>query len=157
MRAVVALCLLRLTCANAREAAHITSAVLLTIPLLALGCLLLATVAGVTYMLLWSDGDADVGQKTKGVRVLHSVAVGTSRAERIPRAEVAKHNTKQDCWIIVHSLVLDVTHYIPVHPGGESFLTNSAGKDASTSFDTVHDLGDIELYAPEVIIGVAAD
>lgn len=86
-----------------------------------------------------------------------TVQVGTNRAERIPRAEVARHNTKLDCWIVVHHLVLDVTHYIPVHPGGESFLTNNAGKDASNSFDTVHDLQDLELYAPEVIIGVTAD
>lgn len=32
-------------------------------------------------------------------------------------SEVAKHNKRDDCWIIVEGLVYDVTKYIPLHPG----------------------------------------
>lgn len=29
-----------------------------------------------------------------------------------------QHNTKDDCWIAVHSKVWDITHFINEHPGG---------------------------------------
>lgn len=42
-------------------------------------------------------------------------------------SEVAKHNTANDCWIIVDGKVYDVTDYIFDHPGGDSILTNAGG------------------------------
>eukprot|EP01036_Dinobryon_divergens_P035202 gene35202-45590_t len=44
--------------------------------------------------------------------------------------EVGKHNTREDCWIIVDGSVYDVTTYVDDHPGGDSIL-NNAGKDSS--------------------------
>jgi cytochrome b involved in lipid metabolism len=32
-------------------------------------------------------------------------------------AEVAKHNTADDCWIIVNGMVFDVTKFLAQHPG----------------------------------------
>ena len=48
-------------------------------------------------------------------------------------AEVAAHNTQDDCWIIVDDKVYDVTTYIAEHPGELSIL-NNAGKDSSVGF-----------------------
>ena len=44
--------------------------------------------------------------------------------------EVAKHNKRDDLWIIVKGKVYDVTSYLPVHQGGDSIL-KFAGKDAT--------------------------
>lgn len=44
--------------------------------------------------------------------------------------EVGKHNTREDCWIVVDGSVYDVTTYVDDHPGGDSIL-NNAGKDSS--------------------------
>ena len=32
--------------------------------------------------------------------------------------EVAKHNTKEDLWIVVKGIVMDVTNWLDEHPGG---------------------------------------
>jgi cytochrome b involved in lipid metabolism len=44
--------------------------------------------------------------------------------------EIAKHNSSEDCWIIVDGKVYDVTEYIDEHPGGDTIL-NNAGGDSS--------------------------
>ena len=53
------------------------------------------------------------------------------------RAEVQKHNTKDDCWLVYKNGVYDVTKYVPLHPGGESNITGFGGLDSSTAFDQV--------------------
>lgn len=42
--------------------------------------------------------------------------------------EVAKHNTKDDCWVIIHGFVCDVTNYLIHHPGGDKLVLKYAGK-----------------------------
>jgi Cytochrome b5-like Heme/Steroid binding domain len=37
-------------------------------------------------------------------------------------AEVAKHNTEGDCWVVVNGQVLDATKFLPDHPGGKKAI-----------------------------------
>ena len=53
----------------------------------------------------------------------------------IPAYEVARHNTCEDCWIMAHGKVYDVTSYIFQHPGGAGAILRNAGTDASAHFD----------------------
>ena len=54
-------------------------------------------------------------------------------------AEIKKHNTEEDCWIIVKDRVYDATQYLELHPGGmESILINSDGIDATEDFFAIH-------------------
>jgi len=67
--------------------------------------------------------------------------------------EVAKHNTEQDCWVVVNDNVMNVTSFLPDHPGGVLAIVTFAGKDASEEFNMVHPPDVIQKYAPDAIIG----
>ncbi|KAF8909852.1 Flavocytochrome c [Mucidula mucida] len=67
--------------------------------------------------------------------------------------EVAKHKTKDDCWVIVDGQVLDVTTFLPDHPGGEKAILLYGGRDATEEFNMLHDPKVIPRYAPDSVIG----
>ncbi|RKU47521.1 Cytochrome b2, mitochondrial precursor [Coniochaeta pulveracea] len=60
--------------------------------------------------------------------------------------EVAKHNTKDDCWVIVHGRAYDVTEFLPEHPGGQKIILKYAGKDATEEFEPIHPPDTLEKY-----------
>ena len=58
--------------------------------------------------------------------------------------EVSLHNTAHDAWIILNGEALDVTKWIPLHPGGEEAIARFLGKDASLEWNMIHTPGTIE-------------
>jgi L-lactate dehydrogenase (cytochrome) len=32
--------------------------------------------------------------------------------------EVAKHNKQEDCWVVIHGRVFDLSKFLQEHPGG---------------------------------------
>ncbi|CCL99242.1 uncharacterized protein FIBRA_01257 [Fibroporia radiculosa] len=52
--------------------------------------------------------------------------------------EVAAHASRDDCWIIVHGKVYDVTEFLPEHPGGQAIILKYAGKDATVAYEPIH-------------------
>lgn len=77
--------------------------------------------------------------------------------KRFTRAEVAKHNKESDCWCIIRGQVLNLTEFLPDHPGGKQSVLMYAGKDATKEFDLVHQAEVIEKYTPDAVIGVVSD
>merc|ERR1711953_1000890 len=68
-------------------------------------------------------------------------------------SEVAKHVTKDDCWVVVNGRVLNVTKFLPEHPGGELAIMTFAGKDATEEFNMLHPPDVIDKYAPDAVLG----
>lgn len=55
-------------------------------------------------------------------------------AKKYSKAEVAKHNTPDDAWMIISGKVYNVTKWITKHPGGNVIL-QGIGKDATSLFN----------------------
>jgi len=55
-------------------------------------------------------------------------------AAKYTLAEVAEHNEKGDCWMVIDGQVYDVSDYTS-HPGGDSIL-EGCGTDATVLFET---------------------
>ncbi len=67
--------------------------------------------------------------------------------------EVARHNTAEDCWIIVNGQVFDVTRFLAEHPGGKKVLLKVAGQDASAQFAQFHKPEVLVQYSPQLRLG----
>ncbi|OBT69941.1 hypothetical protein VE03_00625 [Pseudogymnoascus sp. 23342-1-I1] len=67
--------------------------------------------------------------------------------------EVAKHNTKEDLWVVVKGVVMDVSDWLDEHPGGPQAIMNFMGKDATEEFEMLHDDEVIPKYAAKQVIG----
>ncbi|GAD92858.1 mitochondrial cytochrome b2, putative [Paecilomyces variotii No. 5] len=67
-------------------------------------------------------------------------------APKLTGAEIAKHDNKDSCWVIVHGKAYDVTEFLPEHPGGQKIILKYAGKDATEEFDPIHPPDTLDKY-----------
>jgi len=66
-------------------------------------------------------------------------------------AEVAKHNSAADCWLIISGKVYNVTGYLSSHPGGADAITPFCGADATTAFLTKGGNGSHSSFAASLL------
>jgi hypothetical protein len=57
----------------------------------------------------------------------HSAYFWPQAMGNIDGAEVAKHNSKKSCWIVLDSKAYDVTSFLGEHPGGAPIILRNAG------------------------------
>eukprot|EP00929_Paragymnodinium_shiwhaense_P016924 TRINITY_DN12567_c0_g1_i1.p1 TRINITY_DN12567_c0_g1~~TRINITY_DN12567_c0_g1_i1.p1 ORF type:complete len:138 (-),score=50.36 TRINITY_DN12567_c0_g1_i1:329-742(-) len=56
----------------------------------------------------------------------------------ISMEEVKKHNTADDCWMVVHGLVVNLPKdFLDDHPGGPEVVLELAGQDATEAFEDI--------------------
>uniref|UniRef100_A0A1J3EAJ8 Cytochrome B5-like protein n=1 Tax=Noccaea caerulescens TaxID=107243 RepID=A0A1J3EAJ8_NOCCA len=56
-----------------------------------------------------------------------------SKPKSYSKSEIAAHNKRDDCWIIIKDKVYDITSYVEEHPGGDAILDH-AGDDSTDGF-----------------------
>ncbi|CAE6537965.1 unnamed protein product [Rhizoctonia solani] len=105
------------------------------------------------------DADPSRGQKKSG----HARAkTQTPQTENlISYDEVRKHNTRESCWVVIQGQVcliyhecVDITEFIPKHPGGVKPILANAGTDATEIYESIHAKGLIEkMLSPSQHIG----
>jgi len=64
-------------------------------------------------------------------------------------AEVARHDSAEDCWLILEDVVYDITPFVAAHPGGDVML-RGCGKDATWFFQERGDGGGHSQAASEM-------
>lgn len=62
--------------------------------------------------------------------------VAASNTMTLNMAEIAKHNSKSDCWLLISGKVYDITDYFGSHPGGNSTMAPTCGEDATAAYAT---------------------
>ncbi|KAK3115213.1 hypothetical protein LTR53_005670 [Teratosphaeriaceae sp. CCFEE 6253] len=72
-------------------------------------------------------------------------------ARKVSVADITKHATADDCWIVVNGKVYDLSKFAPDHPGGPDMIYKYAGKDGTKTYNQYHaaDLIEKELSDDE--------
>jgi len=58
--------------------------------------------------------------------------------EGVPLSEVQIHNHRRDCWVVLNGKVYDLSRFVSAHPGGENPILSWAGRDASRTWNLIH-------------------
>lgn len=85
-----------------------------------------------------SPGSGTVSGSVSGtVTGTVSGSVARSAADaRHSLAEVARHASPSDCWMVIDGVVYDFTAYLPKHPADPALIRKYCGRDASEAFRT---------------------
>lgn len=86
--------------------------------------------------LMGSLTDYKSSQSREGIagvsKNIHGSDIGSSEAERkvledkaLTAAEISKHKSDEDAWIVVDGLVYDITCFLQTHPGGAEVVSPS--------------------------------
>tara|TARA_Y100000389_G_C17232754_1_gene399013 strand:+ start:169 stop:471 length:303 start_codon:yes stop_codon:yes gene_type:complete len=84
-----------------------------------------------------------IGILSKHIRV-------NSTSSKLTKEDIRKHNTIDDCWVIINNKIYDVTNFIGDHPGGARALLKVGGKDATEEFEMLHPSNTLEKYKDEI-------
>ena len=96
---------------------------------------------------------ADAGQSAQAASKPQSPKEFAVPEKEFSLEEVAKHNTKEDLWVVVKGVVMDLSNWLDEHPGGPQAIMNFMGRDATEEFEMLHDDEVIPKYAPQQVIG----
>jgi cytochrome b involved in lipid metabolism len=70
---------------------------------------------------------------------VNSATSSTGASESgITLAEVALHNSPEDCWSAINGKVYNLTDWIDKHPGGAVIIKSLCGQDGSAGFTSEH-------------------
>jgi salicylate hydroxylase len=81
---------------------------------------------------------AALGARRDVMQNLWKPPVSLAGGRKVTRAEVAEHNTFEDCWVIIRGKVYDISEWKNHHPGGPFVARMHAGKDATAEFGDYH-------------------
>ncbi|KAF9877432.1 hypothetical protein CkaCkLH20_05132 [Colletotrichum karsti] len=79
--------------------------------------------------------------------------MASTEGQEYTAKEVAAHREANDCWMVIHGQVYDVTKYLHDHPGGAEVLVEAAGVDATEAFDNAGHSEDASEIMAEFRVG----
>ncbi|XP_050203920.1 cytochrome b5-like [Mercurialis annua] len=51
--------------------------------------------------------------------------------------DLLKHKDRDDCWLLIHGKIYDVTSFMEEHPGGDEVLLAATEKDATDDYEDI--------------------
>ncbi|MCS7093235.1 MAG: cytochrome b5 domain-containing protein [Patescibacteria group bacterium] len=99
---------------------------------LILGLVLVVIVGAVIFFRL--SNNQEITPQSATVQKEKKSSDYQGQPKKFSRDEVARHATKDDCYLIIEGKVYDVTAYIDRHPGG-LVIARYCGKDATEAFN----------------------
>ena len=63
-------------------------------------------------------------------------STSTTNTKVLDMKELAKHNTENDCWLLISGKVYNITSYFGKHPGGNGNMLATCGTDATDAYMT---------------------
>jgi len=99
----------------------------------------LLTVGLGTFFFLKEDSSdtSNVSNKTPSKEVTPLIEIAED--------EMLQHSTANDCWLVIHNQVYDLTDFAPEHPGGASLITQLCGENATEAFQREHTVDILQL------------
>ena len=106
---------------------------------------------------MWLNGPVTIKAKQRPSRA-------PSKARSITLAEVARHSTREDGWIVVDGVVYDITNFVAHHPGWDAggatstaiAIGRALGTDCGEEFRETHSPSEAALLAGYAIGALAA-
>ncbi|KAI9760151.1 MAG: hypothetical protein M4579_001871 [Chaenotheca gracillima] len=68
------------------------------------------------------------------------------KSQKLSGDQIAEHNSRESCWVIIHGKAYDVTEFLPEHPGGPKIILKYAGKDATAEYEPIHPPDTLDKY-----------
>ncbi len=108
-----------------------------TISLFIFGVIVTAIlVAGLVFYQNKKDNQVANNQTSVVAQDLINQITSSGKTLILDMSEISKHNKQSDCWLLINGKVYNITSYFGSHPGGNSTMSATCGKDATSAYAT---------------------
>lgn len=76
---------------------------------------------------------------------------------KVPREELKRHKSKDDCWTSINGKVFNITPYLNFHPGGVDEIMKCAGTDGTFLFNKYHSWVNAERLLGNCFVGTLSN
>jgi cytochrome b involved in lipid metabolism len=78
---------------------------------------------------------------------LPKMTANLANLEEFTIEQVKSHSSPDSCWIIIDSLIFDISQFAASHPGGEDLILSFGGRDCTKEFYSFHRQQVLQKYA----------
>lgn len=85
---------------------------------------------------------------------MDTLAAASEALPVVTLAEISKHSSCDDLWMVIYNKVYDVSNFKNTHPGGAEVLIDCGGVDATHAFEDVGHTKEALLILANNVVGI---